>query len=472
MAGGCVAPGEASAPAADPNAGLLRDFLDGKYDGAGHPLNAKLLEAEVACPEAGPARGAAIQLARACVATLPEGARSGAITANARLRVTAGGRQGTVATLAILDGAGHALVTQQLTAARVRRTGVWIDVPIAVPASGAASVSITPASGATVELDYVELFPTHFGVVMAPGSGTVADRDVLTMELPLGRKLDTLEVETASGRVDLGPTLARLVAAGTATRTDTTLRTIFAVPVGALLPARGEVTELRARGGGEAARVELRTRGAACAFEGDPTGTKVLVTGFQPFPADGWHDNVSGVAVTALDVSTLHGAQVMKLVLPVEYDRAAAAIVEVIERCEPAAVISFGQGGDAIALEETAYNLQDTGEIAGGVPDNRGVIRAAEPIDAAAAATRATLLPLDAIEAALVDLGEAPQHSTDPGRYICNNVMFADIGAMASRGGRAGFIHLPYTTTFDAPARARFARVVAAAIQATVDAQP
>ena len=84
-------------------------------------------------------------------------------------------------------------------------------------------------------------------------------------------------------------------------------------------------------------------------------------------------------------------------------------------------------------------------------------------------ATRDTLLPLDAIHDALVSLGEDPHHSRDPGRYICNNVMFADIGAMAPRGGVAGFIHLPYTTSFDAATRERFGKVVAAAVQATVD---
>jgi hypothetical protein len=40
---------------------------------------------------------------------------------------------------------------------------------------------------------------------------------------------------------------------------------------------------------------------------------------------------------------------------------------------------------------------------------------------------------------------------------------------MASRGV-AGFIHLPYTTQFDASTRTRFGKVVQAAIQATVDA--
>jgi len=172
--------------------------------------------------------------------------------------------------------------------------------------------------------------------------------------------------------------------------------------------------------------------------------------------------------VTAMVAAHVHGAQIMRLVLPVEYDLAAAAVADAIARCHPDVVISFGQGGDDLALEETAYNLQDTGEVAGGVPDNRGVIRAAVPIDASAPATRATRLPLDAIQPALEAIGETPQRSTDPGRYVCNNVMFADLGAIGA--GRAGFIHLPYTTDFDDTVRARFGKVVETAIQAAVDA--
>ena len=87
-------------------------------------------------------------------------------------------------------------------------------------------------------------------------------------------------------------------------------------------------------------------------------------------------------------------------------------------------------------------------------------------IDESAPATRATRLPLEAIEDALQAIGEAPAMSTDPGRYICNNTMFLNIGT----GKRAGFIHLPYTTQFDDAVRARFAKVVEAAVQAAIDA--
>ena len=61
------------------------------------------------------------------------------------------------------------------------------------------------------------------------------------------------------------------------------------------------------------------------------------------------------------------------------------------------------------------------------------------------------------------------QRSIDPGRYICNNVMYNNIEKMALRG-RAGFIHLPYTTWFEDGARDKWGKVVLAAVQATVDA--
>src|SRR5687768_6544439 len=70
----------------DPNAGLLRDFLDGKFDAAGHPLNAKVLEAEAACGRT--------ELRSACDFQVPDGAMDGQLTVNARLRVKAAPSRG------------------------------------------------------------------------------------------------------------------------------------------------------------------------------------------------------------------------------------------------------------------------------------------------------------------------------------------------------------------------------------------
>lgn len=450
----------------DPNAGLLRDFLDGKFDSAGHPVNARVSEAETLCPTAGVPHNGSIRLSnnKTCEGTLSGSEQYGDLVASMRLSIKAHPASGTIVSAAIVGTDGEIIANTSLTTARLR-DATWVDLPMSWSSTGqAVTVRIQPAPGAVVDVDYVEVFPEHFGLVATPGSGTFTDTDKLVFELPKSRKLDRVLLDGT----DITQRMTQLIIDGKAKRTVTPYRTLVEVAVADLATERMDSSELELRAGALAARMQLRRNAPACKFEGDPNGVKVLVTGFQPFPANGWHDNVSGVAVTSLDPSNLRGAQVMRVVMPVEYDRAAAEVTDIITRCEPRAVISFGQGGDSIALEQVAYNLQDTGEVAGGVPDNRGIIRASVQIDPAAPATRDTLLPLDAIRDGLETLGEQPRPSTDPGRYICNNVMFADIGAMQGRGV-AGFIHLPYTTQFDASTKARFAKVVETAIQATVD---
>ena len=450
-------------PAPDPNAGLLRDFLDGKFDGAGHPFNGRVTEGEVLCASAGPTMDSAVRLDAGCHAALPGAEQSGDMAVNARLRVTSHADDGEVLAIQLHDDSGAMVGADTLTVARLRDGDDWLDLPVTWSSSGGAiEIDIAPANGAVVEIDYVEVFPQRFGLVLAPGSGVFGDADQLTFEA--SHAFTKIEADG----VDLTDAFTALVTAGTATQTSTEFRTLSMVDVGDLLPARGDDSELYVHTSSDVSRMQIRRSIAPCNFVGDGGGMKVLITGFQPFPADASHDNVSGVAVTAVDPSHLHDMQLMKLVLPVEYDLAAAEVADAIARCQPSLVISFGQGGDAIALEEVAYNLQDTGEVSGGVPDNRGIIRAAVPIDASAPATRDTLLPIDAIETALEAIGEAPQHSRDPGRYICNNVFFADVGAMTGHG-RGGFIHLPYTDQFDDAVRARFAKVVETAVQTAVD---
>ena len=456
-------------PVEDPNDGLLRDFIDGKYDAAGHPLNAKVVEVDRMLRDdanCGTRRDGVIELRSACEIALPMGADQGGLYVNARLRVRRAPTWGQIVKLTALDPSGNELGSQTLTVSRLRGRDRWLDLPIALgAASGMAHLRLEVAPGATVDLQYVEVFPKELGVIVSPGAGVYTDEAKVTFELPKGKKIERLE---ANG-VDLRPTLERLLEERKATKTVTEFRTLIEVAIGDLLSERDDVVELRVHSSGDTSRTQIRKTPAPCTFEGDPDGERVLVTGFQPFPADGWHENISAVAISGLDPAQLRGAQVMRVVLPVEYDRAASLVSDIIARCEPNHVLSFGQGGSSIALEEMSYNLQDTGELAGGAPDNRGIIRAAAPIVVDGPGERETLLPLDAIEDALVAIGESPQRSTDPGRYICNNVMYNNIEKMALRG-RAGFIHLPYTTWFDDGARAKWGTVVLAAVQATVDA--
>jgi len=450
----------------NPNDGLLRDFLDGKFDSAGHPVNARVTEGELLCPAAGVPHNGAIRISRQpCIGQIGGSEQQGDMVASLRMKVQSAAASGSIVSAAILGVDGEILASQSLTTSQLRSTS-WIDAPLSWSSTGnPVTVRVVPSAGTVIDLDYVEVFPERFGLVASPGSGVYADADRLVFELPKSRKLDKVKLDG----VDITSRLTELLSTGKAKRTTTAFRTLVEVSVGDLAPGRDDSAELELRAGALAARTQLRREPPACNYEGDPNGTKVLITGFQPFPADGWHENVSAVAVTSMDPSQLRGARVMRVVMPVEYDRAAAEVTELIARCAPDAVISFGQGGGSIAPQQTAYNLQDTGEVAGGVPDNRGIIRAATQIDAAAPAERSTLLPLDEIRDALEGIGEMPRLSNDPGRYICNNVMFADIGAMSALGGVAGFIHLPYTTEFDADVRARFGNIALAAVQTTAD---
>ncbi|HUQ08614.1 MAG TPA: hypothetical protein VM261_39250 [Kofleriaceae bacterium] len=462
------APGDDAArpndgPNDGPNAGMFKDFVDGKLDGAGHPLNARVTDAADLCASAGEIRDTGVRLDGPCDGTLEGTAQRGELAVNARVRIRDAGA-GDILRVRVTESDGTVSAEDTITAERVREHDAWIDVAVAYWSDGQPrTIAIIPATGADVELAYVETFPRRFRMVLSPGSGVVADDELVTIEMARDDAVERVELDG----VDVSERWRALDAAGRVVRTETEFRVLYDVAVSDLAPARGDVAQLRVRGGGEVARMELRRAAAPCTYEGDPAGVPVLVTGFQPFPADGWHDNVAEVAVRNLRPSSLRGAKVMRLILPVEYDRAAASVREAIARCAPRAVISFGQGGGAIALEETAYNLKDTGEVSGGVPDNRGVIAAALPIDPTAPAERATSLPLAAISRALRALGESPQLSDDPGRYICNNVFFTSTGLSS----RAGFVHLPYTTRFDDAERARWG-LVAEAVVTTVATQP
>ena len=459
---GCAAaPGD---DAARPNDGMFQDFLDGKFDSAGHPLNARVTAAAALCGGAGEETEDGIVLGGACEGWLEGTAQRGELVGNVRVRVREMGEgegegERDVVTVKVMgDGVS---VEDTITRERVREQDAWIDVAVAYWSDGEPRrIAIVPGD-AEIEVAYVEVFPRRFRMALSPGSGVVRDEEMVTVEMAKDGVVERVEVDG----VDVSERWRALDEAGRVTRTETTFRALFEVAIGELMPGRGEISQLRVRAGGEVARMELRRAPAPCVYEGDPAATPVLVTGFQPFPANGWHDNVSEVAVRALRPERLRGVRVMRVILPVEYDRAAAAVADAIARCAPRAVVSFGQGGGAIALEETAYNLKDTGEVAGGVPDNRGVIAAALPIDPAAPAERATSLPLAAIDRALRALGEHPRRSDDPGRYICNNVFFTATGL----SGRAGFVHLPYTTRFDDAERARWGRVAEAIVAAVAD---
>ncbi len=480
---GSAADSEAPAPSAAASAsdGLLRDFVDdGKLDEAGRPLSAHVTDPGEVCSGEVLEDGAVEIDQAGCEGPLRGSEQRGELTLDVRLRVpdvTQLGPETELATLEVVDADGAALATTVVTAGSVRATDAWLHFSLRWAGGQPVRLAVRSTGVVPVVLGGLELFPARFRLAIGPGSTMLdPETDQITIEWPLEAPRPSVEL----AELDLSAVVDTLVEAGEATETSTSYRQLLEIPVAALLTALEAEAELPepdvqlalvVRTQADTARMQIRRAVDPCVYEGGFEGAvKVLVTGFEPFPADAWHDNVSEVGVRAIDPSNLRGAQLMRLILPVEYDAAAARVADAIRRCTPDVVIDFGQGGSGIALEETAYNLKDTSEVAGGAPDNRGVIATATPIAAEGPAEQATGLPLDAIATALSTLSTPAHRSDDPGRYICNNVFYRVMEATRGSAIRAGFVHLPYTTWFDEASTARWGRTLEAIIQAAVDA--
>lgn len=178
----------------------------------------------------------------------------------------------------------------------------------------------------------------------------------------------------------------------------------------------------------------------------------VLLTGFEPFdgsptnasweaveratqlwdthPAWGQTPALDGVAIPTLET----------LLLPVEFDTAAALLVSHTATYQPKLVISTGvnAGSSTVALERLAVNLRDAR-----IADASGHQPIDVTIDAQAPAARWSSLPLRHIAASL-DAAHIPHSlSMTAGTYVCNDVFFALMGIASRLGMTAGFIHVP-----------------------------
>ena len=482
--GGASAKDRTPTPAQDTDAraGLLRDFFpDGKFDEAGRPLSAHVTVPGEICAGTLLEDGSVRLEGEGCDGPLTGSTQRGEIVLDVGIWATAPVTQldpeTPLATIEVVDSADQVLSSLVLTAGRVRADREWIHLSLRWRGGADARLTIRPTGDAELAVGSLEVFPARFKLALGPGSILLdPTSDLIAIEWPLDQPRPRLQLAEA----DLSDAVAELVAAGAATQTQTTYRQLLEVPLEALLQALADVRSepltdatlsLQVRSTAAAARMQVRRTEDPCTYEGDPEATtKVLVTGFEPFPADAWHENVSGMGVRAIDPANLTDAQIMRLVLPVEYDTTADRIVDVITRCTPDVVVDFGQGSGQLALEETAYNLKDTGEVPGGAPDNRGVIATATPIDPTGPAERATSLPLDAMADAVQDVGRSVRRSDDPGRYICNNVFYRVMEAVEDTDVRAGFVHLPYVTRFDDDATSEWGRTLEAIVQAIVDA--
>ena len=171
----------------------------------------------------------------------------------------------------------------------------------------------------------------------------------------------------------------------------------------------------------------------------------VLVTAFGPF--GGREKNASSLVLHELREIL---PEIRTRVLPVDAVLAPSRLRQAIRSIRPSVLIMLGEaaGSTAIRLETTAWN-----EKTFRIPDIAGRMPSAVPIRRGAPESMPSTLPLQAIHLRLGGLGHPVSFSSDPGRYLCNQLFFSALDFLETNAMPipAGFIHLPLESDFPTP---------------------
>lgn len=195
---------------------------------------------------------------------------------------------------------------------------------------------------------------------------------------------------------------------------------------------------------------------------------RILLTGFEPF--GGQSLNPSWEVARALDgvligsgetgggeagrgdvgrgdvgsaaltrVSALSG-QVTAVHLPCVFALALPVLQQALAQHRPDLVLALGQaeGRCDVSVERVAINTQDAR-----IPDNAGAQPIDVPVVAGGPSAYFSSLPIKALVAGLKAAGFPASVSQTAGTFVCNQVFYALQHALAGRGVRSGFMHLP-----------------------------
>lgn len=171
---------------------------------------------------------------------------------------------------------------------------------------------------------------------------------------------------------------------------------------------------------------------------------RVLITGFMPF--GGESINPSFEAIKNIPFQELP-CECLTLELPVVYYESSKKLIDAIHSFEPDVIIMVGQAGGRkeISLERIAINLDDST-----IPDQKGVTPMDDPISLFGPVAYFSTLPVRQILHRLQNLHIPTNFSYSAGTYICNHVFYScmhELNVTRKTHVKAGFIHVPYTTS-------------------------
>ncbi len=170
---------------------------------------------------------------------------------------------------------------------------------------------------------------------------------------------------------------------------------------------------------------------------------RVLMTGFRPFNNEKINPSFEAVK----RVAPSEKIELIRMELPVSYEKAPEILRESVRKYRPDAVICVGQAGgrSQITPEKCAINWMEAA-----IPDEDGVKADGRKISMNGPDGLFSTLPVHQIAADLRKAGIPSAVSFTAGTYVCNALMYSLLNFLnhepASAKVRAGFIHVPYLT--------------------------
>lgn len=175
------------------------------------------------------------------------------------------------------------------------------------------------------------------------------------------------------------------------------------------------------------------------------SGTKtVLVTGFEPFGS--YTTNPSQVVAETLNGSILADAEIVGIVLPVNFTVSVERVIGAIEQYHPTLVLSLGLNAKSqvIEIEKIGLNLKR-------YPKDDGTWSFPQRIEKNGPFVRLTSLNTLNIVQTIRQANIPAKQSFFAGTYVCNAVFYGVLGYSKSQNLNTsiGFIHMPLLDSQD-----------------------
>ena len=171
---------------------------------------------------------------------------------------------------------------------------------------------------------------------------------------------------------------------------------------------------------------------------------KILVTGFEPFGA---HDiNPSQLITETLDGQYINGAEIVGIVLPVEFDESVEVITQAIDDFNPIVLISTGLAArrQTIDVEKWGINLKLLSR-------NESMWFIPRRLDPTGPIFRLSSIDAREIVHNIRNAGIQSRQSIFAGLYVCNAVLYGSLSYICKHDlpTKAGFIHVPLLKSQD-----------------------